>query len=151
MQLQEKHRFEDCWLWPDSVTRYVKENMEGRTLNVPCGKSQLGDVRADAEPKDDEVEKVDMRELPYDDASFDTVISDPPWKIGYHQRWKPFYECVRVTKPGGLIIYNATWVPESDQCEMEELRVRQDEAFTNASILSLHRRYPNQATFDETR
>lgn len=147
--LNEVHRYEDCWRWPASFERFVREHVEGYCLNVCAGESDVGDVKLDAEPRRDDVIQGDMRNLPFKDATFDTVVSDPPWKIGYHQRWKPFYECVRVCKPGGLIIYNATWIPESDQCDVEKIRARQDGQFTDTSIISMHRRYPGQETLSE--
>jgi SAM-dependent methyltransferase len=144
MSLKEKHRFEDCWRWPASFERFVRDRVDGKALNVCAGESDIGDVKVDAEPRQDGVIQADMRKLPFPDASFDTVVSDPPWKIGYYQRFRPFFECVRVCKPGGRIIYNATWLPESDQTELDELRVRQDEEFSDASVLSVHTRFPGQ-------
>jgi hypothetical protein len=78
-----------------------------------------------------------MRKLPWNDSTFDTVIQDPPWKIGYYQRMTPFFECVRVCKMGGGIIYNAYWIPQSKFTELKEIYVRQDGQFTNASIISV--------------
>ena len=81
-----------------------------------------------------------MNNLPYPDNSFDTVIQDPPWKIDYYHRWKPFLECVRVVKPNGRIIYNAYWIPWSKYVQVEKIFVRQDGQFTNTSIITLFRK-----------
>jgi len=124
-------------------------HVDGRTLNVCAGESDVGDVKLDAEPRRDDVQEADMRDLPVGDASFDTVVSDPPWKLGYYQRFKPFFECVRACKPGGRIIYNATWVPESDDTSLEMLRVRQDEEFSNASVIAVFRKQPGQQQLGE--
>jgi hypothetical protein len=147
-RLKEKHRFEDCWRWPESFERFVRERVEGYTLNVCAGESDIGDVKADAEPRQDGVLKADMRNLPFETASFDTVVSDPPWKIGYYQRFRPFFECVRVCKPGGKVIYNATWLPESDECRLDTVRVRQDAEFSDASIVAEFTKQPGQETLD---
>jgi len=148
-RLLEKHRFEDCWRWPASVERFAREHADGYTLNVCAGESDVGDVKVDVEPRRDDVLEADMRNLPFNDATFDTVISDPPWKIGYYQRFKPFFECVRVAKPGGKILYNATWIPEADNCRLDQIRVRQDEEFSDASVLALFTKEPGQQQLTE--
>ena len=135
----------ECWIWNESVTEFVKSHIRGYTLNCPSGDSKLGDVRADLDPIQSDIDKVDMRKLPYSDNSFDTVIQDPPWKIGYYHRMKPFFECVRVVKLGGRIIYNAYWIPQSKFVELKKLYVRQDGQFTNTSIISIFektKKYP---------
>ena len=111
--------------------------MDGYTLNCPCGDSKLGDVRADLDPIQSNIDKVDMHKLPYPDNTFDTVIQDPPWKIGYYKRMRPFFECVRVCKVGGHVIYNAYWIPQSKVVELKETWIRQDGQFTNTSIISV--------------
>ena len=78
-----------------------------------------------------------MRQLPFPDNSFDTVIQDPPWKIGYYQRMRPFFECVRVCKIGGQIIYNAYWIPTSRIVKLKEIWIRQDDPWSNTSIISI--------------
>jgi hypothetical protein len=114
--------------------------MKGYSLNVCAGASKLGDIRIDLDPKDSSVIKGDMRNLPYPNCHFDTVIQDPPWKIGFYLRMRPFFECVRVCKVGGRIIYNAYWLPGSKAVELEEAWIRQDAAFTNTSIISIFRK-----------
>jgi len=148
-RLKQKHRFTDVWRWPADFERFVSERVAGHSLNVCAGQSDVGDVKVDAEPQQPGVIKANMRNLPFDDATFDTVVSDPPWKIGYYQRFRPFFECVRVCKPRGRILYNATWIPESDVCHLKELRVRQDEEFSNASIFSYFTKLPGQATMGD--
>lgn len=56
---------------------------------------------------------------------------------------KPFFECVRVCKIGGLIIYNAYWIPHTkyeNLLKLEHLHIRQDKPFTNTSIISVWRK-----------
>ena len=76
-----------------------------------------------------------MNNIPFKDNTFDTVISDPPWKIGFFQRMRPFFECVRVCKLGGRIIYNCTWKPISKCVELEEAVIRTDNNWANVSII----------------
>ena len=143
-QLVKKNaRLISAWIWPGTVKQYVELKMTGKVLNVPCGANSLGDVCGDAEPQRPGVIPMDMAALPFLDESFDTVVSDPPWKIDFYHRWKPFLEAVRVVKVGGLVIYNATWVPWSKQVELLETVIRQDEYFATGSIISVFRRVTN--------
>ena len=124
------------WVWNNSVEEFVKSRMAGHTLNACAGLSTLGDVKLDLDPQDKSIIKGDMRDLPFANNTFDTVIQDPPWKIGYYHRWKPFFECVRVCKVDGMIIYNAYWIPESKATKLVDVVIRQDKPFTNTSIIS---------------
>jgi len=144
-KMKRVHKFKDAWRWPEDVERFLRERCESPVLHVCCGGSQLGDVRVDADTEREPDVVADMTELPFDDCSFATVLCDPPWKsVDIFDRHGLFYELVRVTELGGRIIHNATWVPESDQCEkIGEFR-RQDLAFGDASIISVHERYPGQ-------
>ena len=135
--METKTKLQKCWIWDKSVSDFVRSRVNGYSLNVCAGKSEIGDVKIDLDPKDKSVIKGDMRHLPFKDNTFDTVIQDPPWKIGFYQRMTPFFECVRVCKIGGLIIYNAYWIPTSKQVKLKELFVRQDTNWSNTSIISI--------------
>ena len=89
-------------------------------------------------------EEGDMFDLPFEDGTFRTVVSDPPWReLSQEERRHIFEECVRVTAIGGLIIYNATWVPESALTEVADVRLRQEEQFWGCpSVLTFARKYP---------
>jgi len=145
------HEYTDAWRWPDSVERFIREQLpDGKVLNVPCGNSRVGDVLIDAEPQSAEVEQGDMFDIDYPDCSFDAVISDPPWKgVDYFDRWALFFECVRLVKPGGYIIYNATWEPHSDQCEVVGRYRRSDGSFRMISQITVYQRYPDQSTWGD--
>ncbi len=138
-ELNENEKIRDSWIWPDSVTEFAKKHMEGYTLNAPAGENELGDVRLDADPQEKNIKEGDIRDLPFDRNTFDTVIQDPPWKVGYSKRFKYFFEAVRVTKVGGKIIYNAYWLPKSKVTELKEEKVaiRQDAPFANTSVLAV--------------
>jgi hypothetical protein len=56
---------------------------------------------------------------------------------------KPFFECVRVCKVGGTIIYNAYWIPASRYVELKEAWIRQDAEWSNASVISIFRKTRN--------
>lgn len=138
--MKKETRLQRCWIWNGTVENFVKQKIKGYALNICAGKSKLGDVKIDLDPKDKSIIKMDMKKLNFKDNTFDTVIQDPPWKIGYYDRWKPFFECIRVCKIGGIIIYNAYWIPQSDDVKLLEAWVRSDEPFTNTSIISVFKK-----------
>ena len=134
----------ESWVWNGTVEDFVKDKVTGYSINICAGKSQLGDVRIDLDPQDKGVQKGDMRALSFGNNIFDTVIQDLPWKTGYYHRMRPFFECVRVCKVGGRIIYNAYWIPASKAVELEEVVIRQDKEFTNTSIISIFRKITDE-------
>lgn len=147
--MKRVHEFKDAWRWPDDVERFIRDQCQGEVLHVCCGGSQLGDVRVDADPRHDPDVVADMYNLPFPDFSFGTVVVDPPWKsVDIFDRHGLFYEVVRVTDLGGRIIHNATWLPESEQCEKVGEYRRADKEFMDASVISIHERYPGQQTLD---
>ena len=138
--MKAKYKIKKSWLWDKDISEFVKKHTEGYSLNICAGLSDIGDVKIDLNPKDNSVIKADMKNLPFKDSTFDTVIEDPPWKIGYFDRWQPFFECVRVCKVGGKIIYNAYWIPQSNYSKLLDVYIRQDNAFTNTSIISMFKK-----------
>lgn len=136
----KKVLLQQSWVWSGTVTDFVASRIEGYSLNVCAGKNPLCSVNLDLDPQAKGVLKGDMRNLPFNNHTFDTVVSDPPWKISYYERHHPFYECVRVCKIGGTIIYNATWIPESTDVELLETWIRQDAPFASASVISIFRK-----------
>ena len=140
MTLPSRVILQQSWVWEKEVIDFFSERIEGHSLNVCCGLSELGDVRVDIDPKDFSVAKADMKDLPFDSNTFDTVFSDPPWKIGFYDRFRPFFEMVRVAKVGGLIMLNAYWIPTAANVSREEIWVKAKRDFTNTSIISLFRK-----------
>ena len=129
------------WEWPQEINENVKLLLEeGETLHICCGTSEIGDVFVDLNPVRPNIQKQDMRDLKFETNEFDNTIIDPPWKLGYYQRFRPFYEAVRVTKIGGLIIYNANWIPYADNTELVDVYVRRDSHWGNISVFSIFRK-----------
>jgi len=131
--------FRPAFIWEKEIEDFVKDRMKGYTLNVPCGTSQLGDIRLDIKADFSMREAYDFfnDSLPFSDNTFDTIISDPPWKIGHYFRPKLFFKLVEKCKIGGIIIYNATWIPTSKYVKLKEVWVRQSSQFSNVSIISV--------------
>ena len=133
-------KLEKSWIWPEQVTDLVKSLIIGKSINVCSGASALGDVKIDLEPipelqTKNNIQIADMNKLPFEDNSFDTVISDPPWKLSFFKRMKPFFECVRICKVGGRIIYNCYWRPVSKYVELEQAYIRTDNNWSNVSVI----------------
>ena len=129
------------WEWPIEITDQVESRLQpGETLNICAGASRLGDIKVDLDPRNAQVQKGDMRALEFETGRFDNVIIDPPWKLGYYQRFRPFYEAVRVARIGGLIFYNATWIPHADNTDLLEVYVRRDSHWGNVSVVSIFKK-----------
>jgi len=124
-------------VWEKEVEEFIKPRIQGYSLNIPCGQSQLGDIKIDNDINSSADRIADMMSIPYPNNYFDTVISDPPWKLNHFKRPKQFFELVRVCKVGGTIIFNATWIPESKCVRLDEIWVRQSARFGNVSIICL--------------
>ena len=136
-----KLRFKTSMIWEPEISEFVKSRMKGYTLNAPCGSSTLGDVRVDTEPTNPATYFGDFLSfMPGEQSIFDTVISDPPWKVQYYHRPRWFFKAVELCKTGGTITYNAPWVPTSKYAELTELWVRQSTTFSNVSCLSVFKK-----------
>ena len=136
----------NSWVWDKKVNDFVKKRVKGYSLNCCAGLSPVGDVKIDLDPKSDSVKKMEMGNLQFEDSTFDTVVSDPPWKVGFFQRMKPFSECVRVCKVGGRIIYNCTWKPLSQDVELEEAVIRTDNNWSNVSVIWVFKKIKHRTT-----
>ena len=149
-QLSGKTRLQQVWVWNDSVTEFIRSRLQGYSLNICAGKNPLCSVNIDLDPADRSILKGDMRLLPFETDTFDTVISDPPWKIGYYERFRPFFEAVRVCKVGGTIIYNAYWIPmcPSGDVSEPETWLRQDKNFTNTSVISIFKKVKRNPAYE---
>ena len=136
-KMNKNCQLQKSWVWPEQVAEEIKAYIFGRgySLNICSGLSDIGDVKIDLDPKNITVQKGDMNCLPFADNTFDVVISDPPWKINFFKRMRPFFEAVRVCKPNGRIIYNCTWRPVSKFVKLEKAIIRSDNNFCNVSII----------------
>ncbi len=137
--------FREAFVWEKEIEDFVKEKAKGYTLNVPCGQSKIGDEKLDLDPKLSMREAYNFfkKQLPFGNSVFDTVISDPPWKIGHYFRRRLFFELVRVCKVGGQIIYNATWIPTSKYTKLLETHIRMSAQYSNVSIISIFEKIGN--------
>lgn len=79
-----KHVYQPEWADPADVQRWLRRELfVGETLNSPCGESTVGDVRADIDDSLDPDVTADLNHPldTFEEQSFDTVYSDPPYEM----------------------------------------------------------------------
>ena len=142
--IPKHHQFRKAWRWPHAIESFFKLRTEDKySLHVCCGKSRLGNVRLDLDPNSNRTQEGDMRKIPFPNDIFDVVFGDWPWKLNYYQRFRPFYEMIRVCKVGGQIIVNAMWIPHSEAAILKEIFVRCDSIFGQASVILVYEKITN--------
>lgn len=138
-------KYKKAWSFPERTEKFIKSKSSGKILHVCCGSSKFGDVRIDIEPQDKGVIKADIFHLPIKEQSFDTVICDPPWHIPYHLRTKIHYELRDACKMGGIIIFNAPWVPNIKHCRLLDIFVGlRSFTMANISLITIYQKYQEQ-------
>lgn len=75
------------WIHPPDVERWLGKMAIGRTLNVCCGMSKVGEVRVDIDPNTNRTQMGDLFDLGFATRSFDTVICDPPFQYFNRFKW----------------------------------------------------------------
>ena len=96
-------------LWPEAVTEVLESLLIPRSLHVCCGKSQLGDVRYDNDPANNPDVLGDAAKLPFDDASFESVLCDPPYNGKFQWNHDMLSELSRVAAK--RIIFQHWFIP----------------------------------------
>ena len=136
--------FKSEWHWPARIEALMKKKIKGFTLHVCCGKSNLGDVRIDLLPQNNQVIKADCRFLPIKPNTFDTVLCDPPWHLPYHLRWKLLYEIRDACKWDGNIIFNSLWLPGIKHTELTEVIVSRNGFPSNCALIGTYHKIQDQ-------
>jgi hypothetical protein len=75
------HVLQVNWIHTSTVEEWLQDMKIGRTLNMCCGMSKVGDVRIDRRPETNRTGGGDLFKLDYPPMSFDTVICDPPFEF----------------------------------------------------------------------
>lgn len=95
---------------PKWLTEFVNKYIKSLSLNLCCGKSQIGDVKADIDSKVKPDIICDMWELPFKRASFDSIYCDPEWhNISLWNRKRLLYLLRDYLKRDGFLIWNCSW------------------------------------------
>ncbi len=136
------------WAWSEAVVDWVLQYTKSPSVKICTGTSPIADENVDINEYDGVTTVADMFDLPDEWTDrFATVISDPPWRgKSESDRRQMFDEALRVCEPGGLIIYNATWIPENERTTLRKKRFRQQEDFWgNASFVTVFQHIPSGA------
>ena len=80
--------------------------------------------------------------------SFDTVLCDPVWNLGYHVRHKLIYALRDMVRPGGTLIFNCLWFPKIKTMKLENMFVGlNDMAWRNVSLIGIYKKYQYHLPF----
>jgi len=95
------------WSWNRKTDFWLLRHCIGRTLNVCCGRSKIGDLRIDIDPSLEPDMIGDVMDLPFRPGTFGTVICDPPFSL--YNRFKWIYRLADLAErrlilsaPGGI-------------------------------------------------
>jgi hypothetical protein len=141
LPIAEEAEYDESWRWPPEFETWLTTHLPGNAtvVNLAAGNSPLGDIKIDGYPHHDDIYIDDISDLSLPDNTADCVLSDPPWKVQDSKtRKKWFAEAVRITRPRGIIIYNAGWEPTHDHAELLDTRVRVDDDGATATYLTLY-------------
>lgn len=87
--MTKQRLYEAGWSWNQNTERVIRRLCIGETLNFPCGMSNIGNVRADLDPKVKPDIIADLRR-PLDHFKphqFDTVLCDAPFSFYGRMAW----------------------------------------------------------------
>lgn len=103
---QGSHKWRPGWGDFRDVQRWISEELAvgGSLLNVPCGESSIGDVRADIDGEREPDVFVDLYNLPFKPKSFDTVYFDPPFAFMWEPGWQALLEDVWAVARERLVV-----------------------------------------------
>jgi hypothetical protein len=100
-------------LWPEAVQEFIQTLLIPQSLHVCCGKSPLGDVRADLDPANNPDVICDANKLPFADQSFESVLCDPPYNGKFQWNHDLLSELSRVANK--RIIFQHWFIPADPQ------------------------------------
>ena len=75
--MSKKFKWRKDWAYCYSLEKLMAQECVGFTLNMCCGFSNFGDIRADLDPQTRPTVVCDMRYPPFRDGAFDSVFMDP--------------------------------------------------------------------------
>ncbi len=100
-------------LWPEAVEELVSSLLIPKSLHVCCGKSKLGDVRFDNDPDNSPHVLGDATKLPFADASFESVLCDPPYNGKF--QWNHDLLCELSRVAAKRIIFQHWFIPADSE------------------------------------
>ena len=123
------------WTFSNKPTllRWFKSRAKGRVLHLCCGHTRLGinEVNVDISPNSVADVIADIFHLPFPNNSFDTVISNPPYKLAYNRRHEFVEEISRVIKKrrGSRILLKLDFIPYFKDFGLTELHIYQGKRY----------------------
>ena len=76
------------WSWDRHTERWCRRWLAGLfSLNMPCGMSQTGSIRADIDPSVHPDIICDLDNLPFRPGAFDFILCDPPFSFYGRFKW----------------------------------------------------------------
>lgn len=87
--MKKKQLYQPNWSWSKDFDLMISKWCIGRTLNFPCGMSNIGDVRADLDKtvKPDVIADLYKSKEYFKKREFDTVLCDPPYSFYSKRKW----------------------------------------------------------------
>jgi hypothetical protein len=157
-----KLKYKKIWQFPQETHDFIKPMIKGRSLHVCCGNSLLCDIRVDIEEQEIQKSKPgfilgDMFDLNkvlnkhgIEKQSFDFVLCDPVWNLGYHVRHLLIYQLRDQIKPGGTLVFNCLWFPKIKTMKLEDMYVGLNNmAWRNVSLIGIYKKVQSQFEFND--
>ena len=129
--------------WTKDIEQEILNEICGLhpVIHICSGASSIGDVRLDLHMLKDCTDwashegnrcfgkpnvKGDMTMLPVKSGIAEAVICDPPYDMKQHGKQLPllFSELVRITAPGGKVIFLAPWIIQNEVLEPKKIWLR---------------------------
>jgi 16S rRNA G966 N2-methylase RsmD len=133
--------YRDSWRQPEEVTDLVYKFIKSPSLNICCGMSKIGDIRADITLTVKPNILCDMFHLPFKPISFNSVYCDPPWNIPYDKRISLTKKLYHLLKPDGVMIFSAPWIPKMKGLHIEQIYLIDQHFFhQNINCVTISRR-----------
>ena len=131
--------YQKNWRDPEEVEEIVKNYLHGHSLNMPCGMSQLGSIRADIDEKVKPDTIVDMFGSPFKRSCFDSIYCDPPWGINIMKRRRLAINLTNLLKPvTGTLIFNCNWILMNKVLRMNEVYFITSDNFGSISAVTIY-------------
>tara|TARA_Y100000310_G_C20114417_1_gene548622 strand:+ start:85 stop:528 length:444 start_codon:yes stop_codon:yes gene_type:complete len=85
-KVTKQRSYRKTWRFNLDEEDFIRKSIIGKSVNICCGQSTLGDIRVDIDASHNPDLVCDYFKLPYKQCEFETVIFDPPfqdyWKHG---------------------------------------------------------------------
>ena len=134
-----KQLYQKNWRDPYEVETIVKKHLHGYSLNMPCGMSKLGNVKADIDKKVNPDIEVDMFNPPFERSCFDSIYCDPPWGINIMKRRRLAIVLTNLLKPvTGTLIFNCNWILMNKVLRLKEVYFITSDNFGSISAITIY-------------